>query len=336
MWLRVGLICAGVWLALAPALAYAQVVSPAEATVSIRVDACVPVDHAALRRLLSIELGTSTAHEPGPKVPTRVWVGCSPLGIELRLEDGMTSKMMARTLPASSFRDASSTRLLALSVAEFVVASWIELGVQPEPAVQPLPVAPPPSPAQRQEIQHAIDERAPEGSASGGLSLSAALALALWTSNESLWLGAGARITRQASPSIAWSIAFDFTGTSAEVEYGSVNGLSGSLAFSAQFYVRLQPLILSTGPGARVGVVRLAGDPEDPEEKSGKDFAAPFGGPIWVARAELALSRGVRLGLELEAGVTTLPARATAGPRERVFGLEGVWLSPALSLGASF
>jgi hypothetical protein len=262
-------------------------------------------------------------------------VGCSPLGIELRLEDGMTSKMMARTLPASSFRDASSTRLLALSVAEFVVASWIELGVQPEPVIQPLPVAPPPSRAQRQEIQHAIDERVRQGPASRALSLSAAFALALWTANESLWFGAGARITRLASSSIAWSIAFDFTGTSTEVEHGSVNGLCGSLAFSAQFYARLQPLILSTGPGARVGVVRLAGDPDDERKTSGDDFAAPFGGPIWVARAELALSRGVRLGLELEAGVTTLPAKATADG-EHVFGLEGVWISPALSLGASF
>ena len=267
-------------------------------------------------------------------MPTRVWVGCSPLGIELRLEDGMTSKTMARTLPASSFRDASSTRLLALAVAEFVVASWIELGVQPEPAVQPVPVAPPPSPEVRAEVEHALDERAPDAHPSG-VTVSAALALALWTANESVWLGAGARIAREASPSIAWAIAFDFTGTTADVDLGKVNGLSGSLAFSTLFYLRLQPVILFTGPGARVGVVRLAGDPDDEYETSGNDFAAPFGGPIWVARADLVLGRGVRLSLELEAGVTTLPAKATADGHD-IFAVEGIWLSPALALGASF
>jgi hypothetical protein len=337
VWLRVGLICAGTSLALvlAPAAAAAQSTAPADAPVSIRVDPCVPVDHASLQKLLAIELGTSTAHEPGPQVPTRVWVGCSPLGIELRLEDGMTSKMMARTLPASSFRDASSTRLLALAVAEFVVASWIELRVQPEPAVQPVPVAPTPSPAQREQVQVALHERGADP-ASSGVSVSAALALALWPSNESLWLGAGVRIAREASPTIAWAIAFDFTGTTEDVELGKVDGLSGSVAFSALLYLRVKPVILFTGPGARVGVVRLAGDPDDDLETTGDDFAAPFGGPIWVARADFVLSRKVRLGLELEAGVTTLPAKATGDGGNDVFAVEGVWLSPALSLGASF
>jgi len=303
-----------------------------DAAVSISVDRCVPVDHEALHRLLAIELGTSTAHEPGPKVPTRVWVGCSPLGIELRLEDGVTSKMMARTLPASSFRDTSSTRLLALAVAEFVVASWIELGVQPEPSVPPVPIAPAPSPEVRQAVEQAIDERAEP---SDGLSVTGALALAVWTENGSMWLGGGARVTREASPTLAWSASFDFTGTIRDLEFGRVHGFSGSAAFSALFYMRFAPLTLFTGPGARVGVVRLAGEPDD-DAVNGREFAAPFGGPLWLARVDLALSRSVRLGLELEAGFATLPAKGTDDRGENVFGLEGPWLSPALSLGASF
>jgi len=330
VWLRCVLVCAGLcWWPLGVTRGAAQAT---EAAVSISVDACVPVDHEALHLLLAIELGTSTSHEPGPKVPTRVWVSCSPLGIELRLEDGVTSKTMARTLPASSFRDASSTRLLALAVAEFVVASWIELGVQPDPIVPPVPVAPPPSPEMRQAVEQAIDERV---ESSDGLSVTGALALAVWTDNGSLWLGAGARVTREASPTMAWSVSFDFTGTSNEVEFGRVNGLSGSLAFSALFYLRFAPLTLLTGPGARVGVVRLAGEPVDDAGTHGREFAAPFGGPLWLARVDLALSRGVRLGLELEGGFATLPAKGTADS-ESVFALEGLWLSPALSLGASF
>jgi hypothetical protein len=336
VWLRCVLVCAGLccW----PLAVTRGAAQAAEVAVSISVDRCVPVDHEALHRLLAIELGTSTAHEPGPKVPTRVWVSCSSLGIELRLEDGVTSKTMARTLPASSFRDTSSTRLLALAVAEFVVASWIELGVQPDPIVPPVPIAPPPSQDMRQAIEQAIDERAEP---TEGLSVTGALALAVWTDNGSLWLGAGARVTREASPTMAWSVSFDFTGTSNDVEFGRVHGLSGSIAFSALFYLRLAPLTLFTGPGARVGVVRLAGEPADEVGTKGGEFAAPFGGPLWLARVDLALSRSVRLGIELEGGFATLPAKATADREgsadpESIFALEGLWLSPALSLGASF
>jgi hypothetical protein len=324
------LVCAGLcsW-PLGATLGAAQ---GAGAAVSVSVDRCVPVDHAALHRLLAIELGTSTAQEPGPKVPTRVWVGCSPLGIELRLEDGVTSKAMARTLPASSFRDTSSTRLLALAVAEFVVASWIELGVQPEPSVPPVPIAPPPSPDMRQAVEQAIDERSEP---SDGLTVAGGLALTAWTESSSLWLGVGARVTREASPTMAWSVAFDFTGTNHDVALGEVHGLSGSAAFSALFYLRFAPITLFTGPGARVGVVRLAGEPDSGVETNGREFAAPFGGPLWLARVHLALSRNVCLGLELEGGFATLPAKATAD-RTSVFALEGAWLTPALSLGASF
>jgi hypothetical protein len=322
-------------LALSAAQASAQ---SSDAPVSISVAPCVPVDHSALYRLLAIELGTSTAREPGPKVPTRVWVSCSPAGIELRLEDGMTSKVMERTLPASSFRDASSTRLLALAVAEFVVASWIELR-QPPPSVKPVPVAPPPSPQMRAQVGSVVSEHAAEPSEPEEIAISGALAIALWTSTDSLWLGGGARITRPASPLLAWLIALDLSGTSAEVDYGEVHGFSGSLAFAALFYLKLPSLMLLSGPGARVGVTRLAGQPNSHSDTKGKNFAAPYGGPLWQARADLLLGRQVRLGVEVEAGYITLPAKATISlptDAKHVFGLEGFWISPALSLGATF
>lgn len=308
-----------------------------EAAVSISVATCVPVDHGALHRLLAIELGTSTAREPGPKVPTRVWVSCSPAGIGLRLEDGMTSKVMERTLPASSFRDASSTRLLALAIAEFVVASWIELR-QPPPTVKPVPVAPSPSPQMREQVGHVVAEHEAT-SEPDEIAISGALALALWTRTDSLWLGGGARVTRPASRLLAWSIAFDLSGTSADVDYGEVHGFSGSLAFAALFYLKLHSLMLLSGPGARVGVTRLAGQPSSHSDTKGKEFAAPYGGPLWQARADLLLGRNVRLGVEVEAGYVTLPAKATINlptDAKEVFGLEGPWISPGLSLGATF
>ena len=131
-----------------------------EATVSVSVDTCVPIDRAALQRILAVELGTSTIQQDAAlaaQAPTRVHIGCAEHEILLRLEDGVTSKVMTRALPAQSFTDPSSTRLLALAVAEFVVASWIELQVQPEPTVRPLQVAPAPTASSLREVSAKVE-----------------------------------------------------------------------------------------------------------------------------------------------------------------------------------
>src|SRR5688572_33177704 len=98
-----------------------------------------------LERLLSIELGTSADTASSTTGPTHVHVRCVAAGIELNLQDALTRKGMVRVLSRESFLDASSTRLLALAIAEFVVASWVELRlpqrVEAAPVVGPAPSA---------------------------------------------------------------------------------------------------------------------------------------------------------------------------------------------------
>jgi hypothetical protein len=301
--------------------------------ISVAVDPCVPVERGQLERLLAIELGTSTARG-GPSASTHVWVSCGVQGIELRLEDGVTRKSMLRVLPAASFRDASSTRLLALAIAEFVVASWIELSVQPRHVVEP--VGPPPSSAERKLAERVVQRRAAmPASFQHEASVSAALAVQVWSAHDGVLIGGGLRFLQLALPALAWTMSGDFGTADVDVPLGTVRLTTASVALAAALHLRAGNTGFYTGPGGRLGFTRMLGEPSDGTRNEGKSFFAPYGGLMWWNRVEYRASDGVRLALELEAGLITLPARALSG-MTRVLALEGVWLTTGVSLGFAF
>jgi hypothetical protein len=305
--------------------------------VSIQVDACVPVDRAQLRRLLSIELGGARVREPN--AATRVEVNCIEQGIELRLWDAVTGKSMQRLLPADSFRDASSTRMLALVVAEFVVASWIELNVREQ--VTP-PLRPSVTPEVRRSVervvtahaelpiteQHALQPEAEE------TSLSLSFSSQFWTAQSTLFLGAGIRWLHAIPPYLALTAGAEVASASNDVGEGSVDAVTGSLEFALALCARFAPFTLYSGPGGRVGLASLQGRSTQSELR-GFRFSALYGGPIWWNRIEYRASARLRVTLDLAAGWTTLPVRGTGptnGTSADVFALEGFSLTSALGL----
>jgi hypothetical protein len=301
-----------------------------ETAVAIQVDACVPVDRAQLERLLAIELGAPTVQGESPVAATQIWVGCGPLGIELRLQDKVTQKSMTRTLPASSFRDQSSTRLLALAVAEFVVASWIELEVRPEPAVRP--VGPRASPEALREAAKVTQQHLPVREGPPQNTVTGALTLQPWVEHDAVLLGAEARLFRLALPEIAWTIAASFGTGSTDVALGKVTLSTATLALGLGLHVRAQAVSFYTGPGGRLGMAYMRGEPRDPMSARGASFFAPFGGPLWFARFEWHASEEVRVALDLEGGIVTIDARAKAGD-DSVLSLEGAWGTAGLAVG---
>jgi hypothetical protein len=321
-------------LLLGPAARGAQA-QPAPA-VAVEVDPCVPVDHAKLHELLAIELGTSTAQGRAASAPTWVSVGCGPTGIELRVQDGVTRKSMARVLPSSSFSDASSTRLLALAIAEFVVASWIELSVQPAPAVEP--VGPPAGESARRVAQHVIEGRAPqppEPRVPSERTLSLGPAVQLWSAHDALLLGAGARVVLPLAELLVWTLSADFGAASVDVAYGELGLFTASLALALAVQARIDSVSFQLGPGGRIGFTRMVADP-DPLRAEGDDFLAPYGGPIWLSRVVLRAGEHMRLALEAEVGLTTLPARAEIEGEGIALELDGVSMTSVVSLGWVF
>lgn len=311
--------------------ARAQMEMPA---VAVSVDPCVPVNHAKLHELLAIELGTSTV--PGPRAAlTQISVGCRPEGIELQLADAVTRKSMARTLPASSFMDASSTRLLALAIAEFVVASWIELRAQPQPAVEP--VGPPPPPAARDMANQVIDERAqPLAPARLDASVSIGMLLQVWSSNDALLLGAAARVVMPIVPVLAWTFSGDVGLADSELPIGSVSVTTASLAVALMLHADLAALAIYTGPGGRFGLAYLDGQPRNRAQTRVEPFLAPYGGPIWLLRFEYRATSRLRFALEAEGGLSTLPVRAESEAGAALFDLADAWFSTVASAGIAF
>jgi hypothetical protein len=318
------------WLLLGSAAGARAQLPPA---VSVSVDPCVPVDHGKLHELLAIELGTSTAHGSAPAAATRVNVGCSPVGIELRVEDGVTRKSMARVLPASSFADASSTRLLALAIAEFVVASWIELRVQPAPAVEP--IGPPAGADARRVAESAVAERTPEAAAqrSSERALFASGGLQWWPAEELDLFGGGLRLQLPLWDTLIWTVSADFGAASTELRYGELNLFTASAGLAIALELRLdEHAVLQLGPGARLGLTRIDAD-ADPSLAADDEFTAPYGGPLWLTRLVVRLSDTLRVAIDAELGLTTLPASAEIQGEGTALELAGVWFNAVIGAG---
>jgi hypothetical protein len=325
-------------LALAASQARAQAHAD-EPTVAVSVDACVPIDRAALQRILTVELGTSTIQHDAAlaaQAPTRVHIGCAQREILLRLEDGVTSKVMTRALPRQSFVDPSSTRLLALAVAEFVVASWVELQVQPTPAVRPLPVAPAPTARTLQRVSEKVKALpGPRAATEEHITLSLGPTFQLYALETSPFWGGSGRVLGTAGRLLAWSVSGDVAGGGSELSVGDLDAITASISLSALLQARLGTVALYTGPAARVGLARIAGTTDDATRARGKIFFAPFGGPAWLLRVELSPTRVLRLGVDVELGYVTLPARATIATRS-VYSIDGLWGTTTLWAGAGF
>jgi hypothetical protein len=100
--------------------------------VSVQLDACVQVDQPLFRHSLDTELALAVDYSGDQSASndlTSVRLTCVATGVQLDLHDNVTGKSMARVVVLDGNTENSRSRLLALSVAEFVAASWIELRV---------------------------------------------------------------------------------------------------------------------------------------------------------------------------------------------------------------
>jgi hypothetical protein len=87
------------------------------------------------------------------------------------------------------------------------------------------------------------------------------------------------------------------------------------------------------GPGVRLGWLRLAGQPDETSMLEGRSLAAAWGGPEARARVAYGASRSSVLALELGAGVAVLPVRGLIDGVQRVYAVEGPWLSLCAQVG---
>ncbi len=320
-------------------------------SVSLALAPCAQNDAAGLRRVVQAELGSSIsvlilpsepASSPGPSpspsvAPTdpqvaRVSVDCSGPLIELEVLDPVTGKKLSRHLQIPPELSGARTRVLGMSIAELVAASWIELsGTSASPARVVEATAP--SDTRRAALSAA--KRDLDTGARGYEVESFALAQRLPKENfDSFGVGVG----------FGW-IAQDWLDLSVEasgesgsraVSLGRINALLGSLAFCPRARRALGIWSFEAGVGVRLGLAHLSGvaradlDPV-PEQRSP---TLPWAGPLLELRASVRPLRPLLVSALVEAGFVSDRAEArVAGQGE--FAIAGPWLGLGLGFGFS-
>jgi hypothetical protein len=343
-------VCLGLWLGLQfvlPAGLAAQTVTGA-ARVITSLDACVPVEIEQFQRVLAIELGTSiefsryAAQEPDGTV---VRISCRGRDIELQLKDNLTRKSMTRRVELPQGAVAARTRLLALAVAEFVVASWVELQLA-RPALDP--VGPPVPPEAAEEARAVAQARlpAPAAVASGPVApLQRAPAYStLWLLGASLegvaFVRSGGLLgqlsvdgEQRPAEHLALSLSVGVARGSWTVRWSSAAEAiahiqSTSVRLSLGYVSKIGAIDVLAAAAVRFGLVHMAGESRHYELRA-VELYAPWGGPAVHFAGAYRLDH-LRLGLALEVGYVTLPVQALIG-NSIVADFSGAWAQLGLT-----
>ena len=288
----------------------------AQTGVSTHVDSCVPIDPERFRRILAIELGAATDYlqdNATERNPVTVSLSCVDAGIQLLLEDAVTRKSMTRIVDVQRVEPQSRSRLMALTVAEFVVASWLEIRLPKQAVAEP--VGPAPSRELERNVARVVDERMPDWRA---WQLGAAFDLMVFASAISPIPSGSLRLSHQLSPSLLLGVGLQFG-------VGVLDGTLKSLAQDVQLKLITTSMSLalhyralfgdfdaSTGLGARLGFAYLKAitQPRDPNLEISASYA-PWGGPMLAFALGYRPDPQLRIALELEVGAAVLSTRVT-------------------------
>jgi hypothetical protein len=315
--------------------------------VSTRVDPCVPIDVDRFKHLLSIELGTAMDPSAAAKAPhhvAMVSLTCVAEGVQLLLEDAVTRKSVTRVIDLERVMPQSRTRLMAVTVSELVLASWLELQLFVPETLEPAGPAPP------EEVQRSAARRVEHSlpSHDEAWQLNAGLELMVFASAPRMVPGVGLRVLGPLSSALAMS-------ASADLGWGTLPGSFGqqgrdaallrlttaSLQLCLLYVGRVSHLDLSIGGGARMGIAHLVGTSRGDTSLEPNSSFAPWGGPQLLLGIAYRAGPHLRLVANLEAGVLTLriraqtPSGSTSTP-SKVADLDGVWSIASLGVGWAF
>jgi hypothetical protein len=319
--------------------------------VVILVPRCVKAPLSDLQRIVSAELGIDVAAQPeddtGPPEPaggmprpsageesnvTRVNIACSGPWLRLQVLDPVSGKTLVRHLDLTSNDISTRTRMLALSTAELVAASWIELVAHP--ASRP----------------HIVEAKASAGARDTALGAAQkaltqpsfyrleAVASAQRTGSADLLTlggGLGASWVRNGWQVIGGDLLVE-TG-SADVPLGTIRTLLASASVSVRIRQRLGWLAVEGGLGARGGLAYMRGVPAEMAPRPEAEAATfPWWGPMIMLRAEASVAERVAFAVGLEAGRVLYAADGrSAGQTAAAIDNQwvGITLGPALKLG---
>lgn len=327
---------------LSPAVGRAQ---GAAIHVPVDIDPCVPIEPVKFEYLLGIELSAEASPGAQGQSAARVTLQCDEGAIAITVRDAVTRKELTRRVELDRVDPSARTRLMALTVAELVLASWMELRMEPRPVIEP--VGPPPTAAAVARVEQVVEPQVK--SPVPPLRLGASVGAFAFLSAIAPIPGLVLHLTQPLSR--AWALHMTLQGGygilpgKLEVDAGSQPGAApldirlrssaAALLLAARFTQRVGPFDLWAALGGLIGFAYLVGDVPAGSDLVSQRAFAPWAGPALQLALALPASENLRLFLQLEAGLLVLGARAKVnderGPdHPEVAELRGGWVGAHL------
>jgi hypothetical protein len=344
---RHGLRIVCVWVAvvgLIGALPSRSRAEPVRGSISTTIDSCVPIDPSQFQRLLAIELGPAFDNSTDPRNRVAsVMLTCIADGIQVHVDDAVTRKSMTRVVDLTHVPAKSRSRLMALAVAEFLTASWLELRLFGDPPVEP--VGPKLPNAAIQTVTHRV-ELAPivpsSADAFSAVQLGATFDLAMFSSAPrpipclALRMGYTFRggLALQLGAQVGQA---DIPGTldiGSGPEHVDIHLTMASLHVSLLYTANLADFDLYIGAGVRVGFVYLKGAPLLTSEFSPQGSYSSWVVPMGVLGLQYRVASHLRIISGLEIGGVSAGSNVVADGQS-VARLKGVWGCASLGLAWS-
>ncbi len=304
----------------------------ARPTVTLAVEGCLDLAVEGVARQLRIELQAPVTLAPaaGPPASTHVRVLCVGGAHRLEVTDRLTNKALARDLDLQGAAPRVRARLLALSIAEFVTLSWMELAAFPRTSAAP--PAGPPAPREAVAAARAFARaRLPEREEPTLRHDAFADDRAFFRGTGPLY-GGGARLLRhRGGLGLRLDLEGAVGGEAVPLGRSSATIVSAGLAVEAR--LPLGAGGVAAALGLRGGGARLVGATDGPGLVTGT-VSGPFGGPFLALSADRALARRLNATLGAEAGWTALRVVGTVLRTPRA-ALAGPWLGLTLGLGVA-
>jgi hypothetical protein len=302
------------------------------APLHLELEGCGDLDQGVVRRVLSMELGTSLGEASGQVTTARA--ECRALEAEVTVVDPVAGKTSTRVLDLSGHPRDLRSRLLGMAISETVLATWIEGAISPEPALSPNPpTVPPEAPREAADIDAKQASPAGRESSFGRYEIAAGPA--------ARWFGSGLVVKGLAADAIYWRRSYPFAGAALALDGGygdrflaNVGQASTTtITAASRLFIRTSLGSLSTmaGAGWRVGLARMSSEPES-ASRVGRAATVGWTGPFLALDLSVGLWGALFVHAGLESGRVLVPARGTV-QGVRVIAFDGSWLGGELSLG---
>ena len=315
-------------LALSAAAGSAALAEGTRGPVVVELEHCEEPLEVEVRRIVGVELRATVIDAVGAgNDVTLVMATCRGSAADLALVDGATGKRLERTVALSAAAPAARARLLALAVAELVVAGRQEIEDAPRASKQDIaPAAPPARPAV--EVSEPA-KPAPTRAVADLIGVVRAFP------QSDLWLlGGGLRGVVAISRPLY--LAVEVTG-----EWGSTSRATGQVAgraiggaLLAGWGIERRWAFIMPWVGAHSGLASLTGEPSAGSAISGGTESGALLGPEIGLAASLWPRAPVHATVALSAGVLLLGVRGKV-VQDRDVSLLGPWVALAIGVGLS-